>query len=41
MLRSSETNSLNWATATGRDEQQQFWKAIARGLSSEDAAVMC
>ena len=26
----------------GREEQQQrFWKAIARGLSSEDAAVSC
>ena len=23
----------------GREEQQRFWKAIARGLSSEDAAV--
>ena len=27
--------------ATGRAEQQRFWKAIARGLSSEDAAVSC
>ena len=27
--------------ATGRAEQQGFWKAIARGLSSEDAAVSC
>ena len=27
--------------ATGRTEQQRFWKAIARGLSSEDAAVSC
>ena len=25
----------------GRAEQQRFWKAIARGLSSEDAAVSC
>ena len=25
----------------GREEQQRFWKAIARGLSSEDAAVSC
>ena len=25
----------------GREEQQRFWKAIARGLSSEDAAVLC
>ena len=25
----------------GRGEQQRFWKAIARGLSSEDAAVSC
>ena len=25
--------------ATGRAEQQRFWKAIARGLSSEDAAM--
>ncbi len=24
-----------------REEQQRFWKAIARGLSSEDAAVSC
>ena len=27
--------------ATGRAEQQRFWKAIARGLSSEEAAVSC
>ena len=27
--------------ATGRAEQQRFWKAIAGGLSSEDAAVSC
>ena len=27
--------------ATARAEQQRFWKAIARGLSSEDAAVSC
>ena len=27
--------------AAGREEQQRFWKAIARGLSSEDAAVSC
>ena len=27
--------------ATGRAEQQRFWKAITRGLSSEDAAVSC
>ena len=25
----------------GRAEQQRFWKAIARGLSSEEAAVSC
>ena len=25
----------------GREEQRRFWKAIARGLSSEDAAVSC
>ena len=25
----------------GREEQRRFWKAIARGLSSEDAAVLC
>ena len=25
----------------GRAEQQRFWKAITRGLSSEDAAVSC
>ena len=25
----------------GREEQQRFWKAIARGLSSEEAAVSC
>ena len=25
----------------GREKQQRFWKAIARGLSSEDAAVSC
>ena len=25
----------------GREERQRFWKAIARGLSSEDAAVSC
>ena len=25
----------------GREEPQRFWKAIARGLSSEDAAVSC
>ena len=27
--------------AAGREEQQRFWKVIARGLSSEDAAVSC
>ena len=25
----------------GRAEPQRFWKAIARGLSSEEAAVSC
>ena len=25
----------------GREEQRRFWKVIARGLSSEDAAVLC
>ena len=25
----------------GRAEQQRFWKAISRGLSSEEAAVSC
>ena len=25
----------------GREEQQRFWQAIARGLSSEDAAGSC
>ncbi len=25
----------------GREERQRFWKAIARGVSSEDAAVSC
>src|SRR5919198_4377439 len=24
-----------------REDQQRFWQAIARGLSSEDAAVSC
>ena len=25
----------------GREEQQRFWQAITRGLSSEEAAVSC
>jgi IS30 family transposase len=25
----------------GREEQQRFWKAVARGLSSEEAAMLC
>ena len=37
----SACDAFAWsaAEAAGREEQQRFWKAIARGLSSEDAAV--
>ena len=27
--------------AASRKQQQEFWKAIAQGLSSEQAAVLC
>ena len=38
-----ESTGVYWIPLyeTGRAEQQRFWKAIARGLSSEDAAVSC